>query len=65
MQRLKLTRRKIIIYLSSLIGLSAPLHAQNGLPYRDRFQSFRQTFRVEPDPAEAQRIIDNILSNKE
>ena len=42
-----------------------PSYAQNGLPYRDRFQSFRQTFRVEPDPEEAQRIIDNIIADRE
>ena len=28
-----------------------------GNPFRDRFQSFRQTFRVEADRAEAERIV--------
>ncbi len=65
MKKLKLTRRKIMIYLSFLVGSSMPSYAQNGLPYRDRFQSFRQTFRVEPDPEEAQRIIDNIIADRE
>jgi len=37
---------------------------QYGMPFRDRFQSFRQTFRVEPDPAEAQRIVDNIIKGR-
>ena len=37
---------------------------QLGGPYRDRFQSFRQTFRVEPDPEEARRIRNNIIKGR-
>ena len=33
-------------------------------PYRDRFQSYRQTFRIEPNPLETKRIIDNIIGEK-
>lgn len=42
----------------------APGHDFSGNPFRDRFQSFRQTFRVEPDPVEAQRIVDNIIKSR-
>ncbi|MEC8100326.1 MAG: thiosulfate oxidation carrier protein SoxY [Pseudomonadota bacterium] len=37
----------------------------NGNPFRDRFQSYRQTFRVEPDKKEAERIIKNIIKGRE
>ena len=36
-----------------------------GNPFRDRFQSFRQTFRVEPDREEAERIVRNIIRGRE
>ena len=39
-------------------------HSFSGNPFRDRFQSFRQTFRVEPDRAEAERIVANILRSR-
>lgn len=35
-----------------------------GSPYRDRFQSFRQTFRVDPDPEEAERILRNLVRGR-
>lgn len=39
-------------------------HSFAGNPFRDRFQTFRQTFRVEPDRAEAERIVANILKSR-
>ena len=35
-----------------------------GNPFRDRFQSFRQTFRVEPDREEAERIVKHIIRGR-
>jgi len=35
-----------------------------GNPFRDRFQSFRQTFRVEADRAEAERIVRHIIRDR-
>ncbi len=51
------------------IGIGAGVRAAedfdfSGNPFRDRFQSFRQTFRVEPDRAEAERIVDNIIAGR-
>ena len=37
----------------------------NGNPYRDRFQSYRQTFRIEPNKEETERIIKNIIGKRE
>ena len=36
----------------------------NGNPYRDRFQSYRQTFRIEPNREEAERILKNIIRKR-
>ena len=36
----------------------------SGNPFRDRFQSFRQTFRIEPDPEEAERILAAIIRGR-
>ena len=36
----------------------------DGRPFRDRFQSYRQTFRVEPDKEEAERIVKNIIKER-
>ena len=36
----------------------------DGRPFRDRFQSYRQTFRVEPDKEEAERIVKNIIKGR-
>ena len=38
---------------------------QAGSPFRDRFQTYRQTFRIEPDPEEAKRIVKNIIKGRE
>ena len=37
----------------------------DGNPYRDRFQAYRQTFRIEPNPEETKRIINNIIGGRE
>lgn len=36
----------------------------SGNPFRDRFQTFRRTFRVEPDRAEAERIKNVIIAGR-
>ena len=43
--------------------LSKTLKA-DGNPYRDRFQSYRQTFRIEPNAEETDRIIKNIIRGR-
>ncbi len=71
-RRPKPGRREVLIGAGAL-GIAAasgaraddqPAHDFSGNPFRDRFQSFRQTFRVEPDPVEAQRIVDNIIKSR-
>ena len=65
MMKVLLNRR---LFLGLLFGVYSTLYTNNssadGRPFRDRFQSFRQTFRVEPDPKEAERIIKNIIQKK-
>ena len=63
------TRRRM---LNSICGFTCffsykNLFAQDaiGSPFRDRFQSYRQTFRIEPDPEEAKRILRNIIKGRE
>ena len=60
-----INRRHLSIAFSVIVGelLSFKLFS-NGKPYRDRFQSYRQTFRIEPNLAEAERIIKNIIRNR-
>lgn len=36
----------------------------SGNPFRDRFQTFRQTFRVEPNREEAERIVRAIIRGR-
>ena len=62
------TRRRI---LNSICGFACLLSSKNlfaqdaiGSPFRDRFQSYRQTFRIEPDPEEAKRILRNIIKGR-
>ncbi len=66
-------RRRDVLAGAGALGLAAATGARaqdqaehdfSGNPFRDRFQSFRQTFRVEPDPVEAQRIVDNIIRSR-
>jgi len=62
MEKLKRnTLKKLLVLLvSSIVKVSY----SNGNPYRDRFQSYRQTFRIEPNPIETERIINNIIGEK-
>ena len=62
------TRR---IMLNSICGIVCLLSSKNlfaqdaiGSPFRDRFQSYRQTFRIESDPEEAKRILRNIIKGR-
>ena len=62
MEKLKRnTLKKLLVLLVSFI---AKVSYSNGNPYRDRFQSYRQTFRIEPNPIETERIINNIIGEK-
>ena len=63
------SRRKVFSFLSgffiALCSKSAIAEFKAGQPFRDRFQTYRQTFRIEPDPEEAQRIVKNIIKGRE
>lgn len=63
------TRRSFFKYLSGFIVLTcsklANAEFKAGQPFRDRFQTYRQTFRIEPDPEEAKRIVKNIIKGRE
>ena len=52
-------------FLKTLLALAITTLAKsnyaNGNPYRDRFQTYRQTFRIEPNKEETERIIKNII----
>ena len=64
-----ISRRGLLISFMfySFFHFSRKLYANGeiGGPFRDRFQSFRQTFRVEPNPEEAKRIINNIIKGRD
>ena len=57
------------LFLGLLLGFFSKLQTQKsfgeGNPFRDRFQSYRQTFRIEPDKEEAERIVKNIINGRE
>ena len=53
-----------VLAAAGLVSPSVSADDAAGNPFRDRFQSFRQTFRVEPDPEEANRILRNILRGR-
>ena len=63
-----MNRRKVIMLLGSMSGLFSSLRSvakeEVGRPFRDRFQSYRHTFRVEPDLEEAKRIVRNIIKGR-
>ena len=66
------TRRKFLTLGAGaipLLTLSRKNQAEDfdyqGNPFRDRFQSFRRTFRVEPDREEAERIVRHIIRDRE
>ena len=59
------SKRNIIKLLLSAIPLllTRKVYA-DGNPYRDRFQSYRQTFRIEPNKEETEKIIKNIIRDR-
>ena len=63
------SRRKVFNFLSGLLiavcSKNAVAEFKVGQPFRDRFQTYRQTFRIEPDPEEAKRIVKNIIKGRE
>ena len=56
------------LFCGFMVGFFTNFYAHksfaDGRPFRDRFQSYRQTFRVEPDKEEAERIVKNIIKNR-
>lgn len=62
---MKIRKRNFLKSLFAvIISLIAKEVLSNGNPYRDRFQSYRQTFRIEPNKEETERIIKNIIGKK-
>jgi sulfur-oxidizing protein SoxY len=63
------TRRKALSLFSgfilALFSKASVAEYKAGQPFRDRFQTYRQTFRIEPDPEEAKRIVRNIIKGRE
>ena len=63
-----MNRRKCLFFISLLPSLffskATFSREEVGSPFRDRFQSYRQTFRIEPDPQEARRILRNIIKGR-
>ena len=63
------SRRKVLNFLSGFFiafcAKSSIAEFKAGQPFRDRFQTYRQTFRIEPDPEEARRIVKNIIKGRE
>ena len=60
----KFKRNTLKTLLALIVSVLSKKSLANGNPYRDRFQSYRQTFRIEPNPEETQRIIKNIIGKK-
>ena len=71
MKRIKknYSRRGFFSFLSGFVmaiySKFALAEFKAGQPFRDRFQTYRQTFRIEPDPEEAKRIVKNIIKGRE
>lgn len=62
---MKKTKRNILKFILTLPFFMKFTGAlSNGNPYRDRFQSYRQTFRIEPNKEETERIIKNIIGKR-
>ena len=57
-------RNFLVLSRTFLLVLFSKNLFANGNPYRDRFQSYRQTFRIEPNKDEAKRIINNIINGR-
>ena len=65
MKNILLKKRNFLrLGASVLFALFSRVIFANGNPYRDRFQSYRQTFRIEPNKEEAERILKNILKDR-
>mgnify|MGYP001165288498 CR=1 FL=1 len=64
-----INKRKALIlfslFPSLILANNLKANEQIGSPFRDRFQSYRQTFRIEPDLEEAKRIVRNIIKGRE
>jgi len=64
-----INRRKALMLLSLfpsfILVNNLKANEKIGSPFRDRFQSYRQTFRIEPDLEEAKRIVRNIIKGRE
>ena len=60
----KFKRNTLKTLLALIASIASNKSFSNGNPYRDRFQSYRQTFRIEPNPEETERIIKNIIGKK-
>ncbi len=59
------SKRNIIkLFFSAIATLLAGKISADGNPYRDRFQSYRQTFRIEPNKEETEKIINNIIRRR-
>ncbi len=61
----KIKRNTLKIFFGTLAFIFSKKTLANGNPYRDRFQSYRQTFRIEPNKLETERIIKNIIKDRE
>ena len=59
-----LKRNTLKFFFGSLAFIFQKKLFANGNPYRDRFQSYRQTFRIEPNKSETERIIKNIINGR-
>ena len=59
------TKRNIIkLFCMAIPLLLTRKVCADGNPYRDRFQSYRQTFRIEPNKEETEKIIKNIIRER-
>ena len=66
MMKKVLNRRSFFgLFLAAISKLYLSQTFADGKPFRDRFQSYRQTFRIEPDKEEAERIVKNIINERE
>jgi len=62
---MNISKRNILkFFLSSVFVFVGKILKADGNPYRDRFQSYRQTFRIEPNKEETERIIKNIVNGR-
>tara|TARA_Y100000992_G_scaffold269939_1_gene209986 strand:- start:10 stop:510 length:501 start_codon:yes stop_codon:yes gene_type:complete len=57
-------RNTIKTILSATLFFLTGRILSDGNPYRDRFQSYRQTFRIEPNEKETEKIINNIVKKR-